>query len=451
MSTESFVMPLPRDTIKKKTSEAKIKQPINFLPEFLSFLNSCEGNTPDEKLATMAKHRISGKPLYIKYSKDTIGKQTFYILNYDQINSPPFNIYTDVCRSLLLGIDFNNLFYVAGRSYDRFPDFNENKVACDKLLKSIGGHTAKFHRVCEKKDGSIMMAVCLPMNDNKFTWTCMSRGKLMGTGSVGRRKITFGELFEKMLGGDINTILENANINKTYTLIFEIRDPEGGNHVITRYDDGFLCLLDVRKSSGEYLDSANVDLIATKLNVQRPTQLGENMTIAEVQSLLQKIYIKNPMYEGAVLIYEFENGMRYMMKLKHPNYYIFHQHMKNGRGPNLTHPHVALLLHVTNYLEIEMKNQNVTMEEITQINKIISTKQTLFDETLKWCLHSLKVKDHKQLAKEIATFPLRNFVFIARKTNLTNIKDFLDYVNNLWNESYETIIIHEIKKILAQQ
>ena len=381
MATQSFTMPLPRESLQKRTSEPKIKPPIDFLPEFLLFLNHCKGNTPDEKLATMTKSQVAGKLLNIKYNKDTVENQTLYILNYDQINSPPFNKYTDVCRSLLLGINKSNMFYVIARSYDRFPDFNENKAVSEKLLKSIGGFKAKFHRVCEKKDGSIMMASCLQIDEKKSMWICMTRGKIMGTGTVGHQKITFAELFQKFLGGDINDVFEKAEINKKYTLIFEIRDPDGGNHVITRYDTGFLCLLDVRQSSGEFLNSHDVDLIATKLNVQRPVKIGENMTISQVQSSLDKIYQTNPLYEGAVLIYEFENGLRYMMKLKHPNYHVFHNHMKNGRGPNLTHPDVALRLHVCGYLETEMKNQQVTEEETDEINRIIIANETLFNET----------------------------------------------------------------------
>jgi hypothetical protein len=407
------------------------------LPAFLSFLNSCSGSNPLEKLKTMANHPVGKKKLSIKFTYSEHNKETLYILNYDQIHSPEFDPYANVCRSLPLCYD-EKMFVPIGRSYDRFPDYDENRRIADLMLTSLDKLKTKFD-AREKKDGSIIHALWF-----KSSWIIMTKGTF-GTGTVGKLPITFGELFEKYLGGNVNDVFAKTEIDKSYTWIFEIYDPTG-NHVISR-SEPFLCLLDARKISGEYADSKILDEVSEKLKVSRPKLLGENITIPEIQEKLNDMYKTDPLSEGAVLTYTDENNTRHMLKVKPPAYHVFHKYMMSTRGPNLTISDVALRLYFVNYLETEMKAQNVTEDEKKKIDNIIRIYNSLMSQTKNLCKRAFSITKPKAFAIEVGTFPFAKYIFQAKK-KAESAEDMYNLVHKMIHES-DDIIIDVVKSKLS--
>lgn len=427
---------------EKKTIRSETKSESS-LEQFLKFLNTCSGKTPEEKLHTMANHRIKKMKLSIQYKKIKIKSSTFYILNYNQLTSP-FDPMACVCRSLLLGHNSAG-FYPIARSYDRFPDYHENKTVADQMMKLM--KKQKFHRAYEKVDGSIMMVTWL----EDLGWVCMSRST-MGTGTVGRLKITFGELLADLLHGDINEVFTKHKVDRAYTWIFEVYHPDG-NHVITRYPEKFACLLDGRTLTGTYADISVLDSLAEKLRVRRPRLLAESVSIEEMQNKLSILYKDNPLFEGAVLAYDIPSEItsttnRIMIKMKHPSYYIFHKHMENGRGPCLTIPDVALRLNFMGSLEDEIKAQKCTEEEIVAIRKILSVEEQLLLTIKKLCSDCFETKNQKDYSRKIDDFPLKKFLFKARSMDPDTHEIMYQQVISQWNENYETVI-DVIKKIMS--
>jgi len=193
-----------------------------------------------------------------------------------------------------------------------------------------------------------------------------------------------------------------------------------------------------------------LDAVAQTLKVRRPKCWATNVTVTEMRSQLDQIARANPLVEGVVMLYHFpspSSGARYMMKLKPPSYRVLHKHLAAGRGPKLTEPEVALLLHFVGYLETEIKAQHVTDEETKQIQKILAAHDALLVELSNWCARSFEIKEQRTFADEIKQFPLRNILFTARRqTNLSDAPAMVEAVKK--HAQYETTVIQTIIKRL---
>jgi hypothetical protein len=418
---------------------ADVLSKTDCLTNLLDTINKFDG-TPEEKLQKLSKYEVKKeKFLNIQVKPDVIDGHKVYILNYDQTKSPSFHPLVIPCRSLVLSYDFKKEeFYPVSRSYDRFPDCFEDKFIAEQILNILPERkNTKFHRVFEKKDGSIIMIFWHSLSGK---WVLMTRATL-GTGTIGRTNVTFRESFEKQLGHFIekfDELLNNKEDNKQFTFIFETYIPDG-NHVVTRYPSPFICLLDARKLAGEYASEKFLDDCANALKVERPEVLLRNATMTDVKKYLEKKREIHPLFEGAVAHYDLPNGNRIMFKIKDSWYYIFHNNMYQSRGPKLTNPSVTIRLYVTNALDAEKKAQKTTDEEEKTINTIIEAYTKLKSEYEDLGNKAFEVKNQKDVAKLLGDHPLKNAIFIAKRNSKTS-ETFLEQLKTLWMQHLDKVI-----------
>ena len=224
------------------------------------------------------------------------------VLNYNQIDSPKYHPIVMECRGLIIN---TKTLTVVSRTFQRFFNLNENE---NDPFDFDSGFRAE-----EKADGSIMSVY-----HHNDSWHIASRGNAFAEGTTASG-ISFKEIFETIIGTDINTYMGDRHTTHSYT--FEMCSIY--NKVVKVYTDACLYLLNIYdlELKMEYgVDT--LDLVAEQLNVKRPIVYD----IESVDDIRESFKDFEPTEEGYVLI----DVNRNRIKVKNPAYVDLH-HMK-GNG-----------------------------------------------------------------------------------------------------------------------
>ena len=440
------------------------------MDDFLKYLNFFQ-NDQNALKKLNEKYSIRSKKLI--ENKNAI----LYCLNYDQINSPSFNVYVKLCRSLFLSYTrTDNKFNIVGRGYDRFPDLNENVVESNKIKKYF--FTPLNNESVEKKDGSIVL-----LFNYNGEWLFTNRASL-GNQKFKNTDKTFLSLISDFIPD--KEILKN--LNKDYTYIFEIYNQKY-NHIVTRYDKPFMCLLDIRNTiHGYYLNSDLVDDVVKVLNahtyvrnnleskiqetqetqeiqeiqkIQRPQKYMKNSTLNEILEFLEVQYTLNPLFEGICLnscqyVDDFHHH-KYILKIKHPFYYLLHANlstlnlstpnintlnlnMTNPSGPNLLNPRICIPLHILGKLQNEIQYQFLSEENIFKISEILEIYNDVFKNNLEIMEKaSLYINDNKNFISLVGDSKFKHIFFKSREKNMSKETFVEKFIKN-WNFEIQCVI-----------
>ena len=171
---------------------------------------------------------LAEAPYFIKVRE--YPEHGYYMLNYDQIESPKSDPIVIEARSLIVDADGN----VISRSFDRFFNYGE----CPDFYKDFDVNRSECY---EKADGSLVKAYWSPATNQ---WELSTRSLAFAEGDhpmggtfkqhiLDAMKLTFDEYNDVM-----------RRCNKDHTYIMELIGP--ANRIVTPYEKAEMVLLAVR-------------------------------------------------------------------------------------------------------------------------------------------------------------------------------------------------------------
>jgi len=262
-----------------------------------SFLNQ---NVTGETMLRVQEYLRSGKTLSDLEAELHIEHRLvdgLAILNYNQIESPPYDPVVMECRSLILE---EGTWDIVSMSFHRFFNYGEH------------GEISMDGRNCyamEKIDGSIM---------HFFTY----RGKRMVStrsmiGAVGPTNFpdkTFADVF-RLAAEKYPRIA--AMEDDGYNYVFELVSPY--TTVVTPYPEPDLYLLTARKGGGGEVSLQELESLAGKLGVRMPKLFPFDGNLADIARMAKEL--PSSADEGYVCV-KFDgggpNGSHHRVKVKNP-------------------------------------------------------------------------------------------------------------------------------------
>lgn len=358
----------------------------------------------------VVKYLKSGKT--VEDLKDDFGIKVkeyddFYILNYDQIDSPKKHPITIECRSLVLDKNFD----IVSRSFDRFFNLGE----CDEH-KNI--NVLDFDSL-EKADGSLIMVY-----NFAGEWLIRTRGTayaeaqkydmVSGEWSL----VTYKDLILKTLNltqPEFQTFC-NGSLHEGNTYIFEFIGPD--NHNVVRYEKNEMVLLAVRENvSGEYYDLSSLHVLA-KDNFEERVRVVNTWKHTSVDDLVDHAKSLPNYQEGFVL---WNTTTHERVKVKNPAYVQVH-HLKDNGGVLLP-KRVAALVWINEYAEI----LSYFPEYEPYFTPIIDKFERLKLEVNDLWKNVKTIENQKEFALKVKDHPWSAFMFQAKNRG----GEPLDYMGNI--------------------
>lgn len=217
----------------------------------------------------------------------------YLLLKYTQFNSDMSYLSVRESRGSVFRQNENDEWIYVCRPFDKFFNFNEEYAA------TIDWKSAK---VTEKIDGSIMK-----LWFDKDSWHLSTNGKTDAFRAfAGDSELTFGGIFERALGTDIQTL--GSTLDKSCTYMFELTSAE--TRIVIGYDDGVYYLTRRNTKTGEELFDLPVFTSKAKIRYPRRydlTNLDDVIEIARDLSRDEEGFVVND-----------NNGNR--IKVKSPEY-----------------------------------------------------------------------------------------------------------------------------------
>lgn len=258
------------------------------------------------------------------FGVDVKNEDNLYLFKYEQLAANWQESLTHECRGCILRF-CNNEWNVVCRSFNKFFNRSEGHSGLhtdEALEKFIQDNPNASLR--EKLDGSLMQ---IWFDDRILRWRASSSGMITPL-NVGDNNFTFEELFWKTLWNNQqkkDDIFKYV-VKKNTTLIFELCTTY--NRVVTKYPTNHVVLLAIRNNdTGDYLPNDEVDMVAQKLDVVRPSEFSlSRLNIKDAQSLINFVEDRNNYdakleYPEGMILYN--NGIP-LAKIKRQEYLSLH-------------------------------------------------------------------------------------------------------------------------------
>lgn len=313
------------------------------------------------------------------------------IFNYDQLNSPKFHLVVRECRGLILDLNNNK---VISRSFPRFYNLNEWSEDPFDFNSS--------YYVEEKADGSMMVVYF-----NKTSWYVSTRKQAFSEGNTSFCNLTFKELFESIVGSDVNSFMLGRDTD--YSYVFEVCS--WCNKVIKTYKEPRVYLLAAfHKDTGNELTYDQLNDLASKLHVYRPKLYKFN----SVEDMVASFKDMDITEEGYVIVDKNLNRI----KVKNPAYVDLH-HMKGEGMPT-----------ERRIVDIIFRGEDTeVLSYFPEFKEYFDPWQKAYAkllELIKRDKHLVKnVTDRKRFAEQIKDLPHKHILF-----NMLNGKSFNNIVNS---------------------
>ena len=337
---------------------------------------------------------------YLKKEPDALQKITlelgitvkkyehYFLLNYNQIDSPKHNNIVKECRGIIIDNDFN----VLCKSFDRFFNNGEDPNTISfPINKAI---------VWEKVDGSL---VRIWWNKYLNEWTISTRGMAHAEGNITNNSGTFKEAILKTFKKPYNEIFENLPKDRTY--IFEFVSPE--TRVVKPYGGRKLFLIGcINNKTYEEYDYEYLVNLSFQLDIPLP----QTYPLNDLSEIIKSFNNMQAFDEGYVCsIYNYPTkGECWRLKIKNPAYLAI-AHLRNNGC--ISKKRVCIL--VLSNDEVEYLNYFPEDQEIFQ--PYIDGRNKLFDEIMTIWESVKNIKDQKEFALIVGKYHFSSILFLFRK------------------------------------
>ena len=319
---------------------------------------------------------LQGDPFFINLKHD--GNYTLF--KYNQFNTDMGYKFTQQCRGSIYRMSNNGRMECVCRPFDKFFNYGEQYCA------DIDWSTA---RVTEKVDGSL----CKLWFD-KDVWHLSTSGTINAfKAPAGDTEYTFGDVFERALGGSVQRLGNGLDTSKTY--MFELTSPE--THVVVPYDDGVYYLTCRDTKTGE--EDFTVPDFDPSLKIKHPRVFD----LKSLDDVLSVVSMMSKDEEGVVV----NDAQSHRVKIKSPEYLMTARLMMNGQVTNKRLYQYIKDEKIDDFLAY-VPNQKDRVDDI-------KSRIRAFCEELDKGWHDVDAKgfpDRKSFASFISKDPFRYYYFV---------------------------------------
>ena len=340
---------------------------------------------------------LADAPLNIKVRE--YPEAGYFMLNYDQIESPKSDPISMECRSLIVDKDGN----VISRSFDRFFNFGE-------MPEFYADFDISRAVVATKYDGSLIKVYWSPATNR---WEISTRSQAFGEGPH-----TMGGVFRDWVLNAMGLIedtfqgLMRECADKEYTYIMEYVGPS--NRIVTRYEYEHMVLLAVRHNQdGLYLNAGStiVDLFkAHGMNIVNTA----TFPLSSFEDIVKAAEDLPTLEEGFVCWDPVSNKR---VKIKASSYVAIH-HLRDNGVPSAKRIYTLVLVNEQDeYLSYFPEDRKMFEPIIEDVEKFRQSLIALWPEVA-------GIEDQKEFALKVKDHKGSGFFFTAKKLKVSVIHVF---------------------------
>lgn len=337
----------------------------------------------------------------------------FFVLNYNQLDSPVLSPIVQECRGLILSDDLE----VIARGFGRFFNYGETP----QVTSAMKYEGAKAY---VKHDGSLINLYYHPITKQ---WEVATRNAAYAEGFEKTATLKYKQLVCIALGFDTKEQTTDAefsrkvaiaNLDKDFCYLFELTSPM--NRDVRPYKDYRMWLLGaVHKQTGEEILFEELrGLVLDKLAEQNLVGFLPEYETLENEDHLKRLLAKggNQLEEGYVVHNE-KQGLR--VKAKFPGYLA----AKHIRAPDGNHIPQRIATLVVTGEHIEWLSYNQKDEEI--FAPYVVARERLKSEMISIQEEVDGISEQKELAQRVKHLVYSGIIFKARKANCSIWEMFL--------------------------
>ena len=331
----------------------------------------------------------------------------FFVLNYNQLDSPVLSPIVQECRGLILSEELE----VISRGFGRF--FNSGETPQVTSVMRYEGAKAYI-----KHDGSLINVYYHPLTNK---WEASTRNAAYAEGFEKSATYTYKQLVCKAmqmpagvdtLPQEFSDAIEKAGLNKDNCYLFELTSPM--NRDVRPYQEYTLWLLGVlNKATGKEVlfDTLEQQVLNPLKTVGISIKLPAYVTL-ENESQLKQLLSKggNQLEEGYVIHNE-EQGLR--VKAKFTGYLA----AKHIRSPEGGHVPLRIATLVATGEHVEWLSYNPQDQQIFE--PYVQAREELKKAMLEIQSEVDSIQDQKELAQRVKNLVFSGIVFKARKAQLS--------------------------------
>lgn len=317
----------------------------------------------------------------------------FFVLNYNQLDSPSIHPVVQECRGLILKDDLT----VLCRSFNRFFNYGETPQITSKM--AYEGAIA-FNKI----DGSLMV---LYFNTVTGKWQFATRNAAFAEGVEKTLTYTMEEL--ALMACNATSPEEFAGalaLDPQFCYVFELSGPF--NKVIKSYSKNELSLLAVADKFGGEWPFEEVKKLQTEMGKKYCVGIPAYVVLRNEAHLGELINACKELEEGFVVLNE---NLNLRVKAKSPGYLAAaHLKVKDGQHIPLR---AATLVATGEHVEWLAYNP----EDTELFDPYILARQWLKDKIHEVTESTKNICDQKELAAQVKNYPFSGLIFRARKEN----------------------------------
>lgn len=325
----------------------------------------------------------------------------YYVLNYDQIKSKPFDPITKECRGLIVTSDGT----IVSRSFDRFFNYLEDRTI-DYTALDLADFT-----IVEKADGTLVKLYWSPATNR---WEISTRSTAF---AEGRHKagLTYRDwILEAMGVSEEQFQIIMSRVPKQLTVNLEYIGPE--NQHITRYDQSEMVLLGCTTAGNGHgqLNTHNAILTILSANGWMNIRKPKTYTASTWTELIKIVESIGGGQEGVVL-----RSADTTIKLKSTQYLVLHKLHGNKQLTKVDAIKLILTNETAEYLSYFPNDMEFIRDTSGLVNSFIDEAEVLFNEVR-------HIVNKAEFASHVCKSRAKALLFDAYKHKPTSIRSLVD-------------------------
>ena len=335
------------------------------------------------------KDILKAAPFHISIREDG----EYVLLKYSQYDTDMSYLIAQQCRGCIIRQNGSGQYIYVCRPFDKFFNYGEEYAA------EIDWQTA---RVTEKVDGSIIKF----WHDNG-AWRLSTNGIINAfEAPAGEKEITFGDIFERALGVNIETL--GYELDKSRTYMFELTSPE--TQVVIPYLDGVYYLASRVTETGEELFDTPSFITQAKIKYPKRYYISNLDDIIAAAALMSKDE------EGFVV----NDAAGRRIKVKSPEYLIAAHMQINGAVTNKRIFKMIKNDRLDDFLAYAPDKKDKAEEVLKAIDDFCCAADAEWEE-----VNGKNIIDQKEFANEVKGSKIRSYLFSKRMNPELTAREWL--------------------------